>query len=426
MLIWLRRAVLLLILLTVLTGLVMVAGGKLAFYDCSSREGLAVLATTVTQTSAAIGAIALALVFVTAQLSVGTPRPLAVRLLYRQPEIYLLVVNFIATILLGYSVLLRPLTMSCTWVNILLILGAAQVIGVLPLVLFQIENLDPVALGRKLAQSIRPKSIERYGLTRVVMKKTEHGVYVCSLNLVGLRPPQVDPLRPIHEVIMEAVRARDRVLLGKLLAFLLSRIAHVHGVAWRQTGGTNRRAAVADRFWLMGAARFSPPARLHCTLALLHYTVKRVRNLLFEWEERDIGRHGALTAIADLIWSLSHSRRSEVAIEISLYAVLRISEEYRNVVPYGRVEPLNLYFAVGNRLLRVGYGDAARLCASILAWAATRTAQLNKTRMGSEKKTLAEELKKSYNTARRVSARHPGWLPGKRSEDPWRDWLRSS
>src|SRR5206468_3256900 len=94
----------------------------------------------------------------------------------------------------------------------------------------------------------------------------------------------------------------------------------------------------------MRAATFTRPARVHTTLAILHYVVKRARNLRSEWDDRDIGRHGTITALGDLVMALSGVSGSEPAVRLALFAARQTAEYYADVKPFGRIEPFADYF----------------------------------------------------------------------------------
>lgn len=390
---------------------------------------LSTVVSTVVQTTATIGAIALALVFLTAQLSVSASRPSILRELYRQAEVYVLVATLLATVVLGYGLLLRPLQAKSVLVDVLLALGIAELLFIFPVLLLQFESLDPLCLAAKLARRIRPRQIVEYGLTEVEEAKDSRLGFRYSLVIVGLRPQGVDPLRPLHEIILESVATRDRVLLGKLLRNLLEPVARVNGVRLTPPRSLRERSSSLPHKLIRGtrrllAKRFSASDRIHVALAIVHYAVKRSRNLLHEWDGRDIGRHGILTALGDLIWSLSWIEKSEPTIQICLFGALRISEFYRRVEPYGRLEPLNFYFLLASHLANTGKVPEAELCCQILGWIAANTQQLAPERVGSSEAELGEPLQRTYMTSKRTSKRRRSWRPGEPAEDPWREWLR--
>lgn len=176
------------------------------------------LATAV-QTTSTMGGLIVALIFITAQLS--SSRPSVLRELYRSVEVYILLAYLITTLILGYLTLtiLSPFdkgTLDLRIINIILIMASTSVILIVPVLILQIENLTPTTLVSKLADRIKPRAVIDYGLTTVQCLPGDPTRIVYQLNTVGLRPRNVDPFRPIHEVLMEAVNVQDRVLFGKL------------------------------------------------------------------------------------------------------------------------------------------------------------------------------------------------------------------
>jgi hypothetical protein len=279
----------------------------------------------------------------------------------------------------------------------------------------QIENLDQTTLASKLAVRITPKAIIEYGLTDVQSLPNRKVQF--QIITVGLHPRLVDPLRPLHELIIEAVNVRDRVLFGKLFRCLLAPIAKVHGVAWNTQG--NPSGGFQNR--RLRASGYSLIEKTHVTLAILHYGVKRARNLLKEWERRDIGRHGILTGIGDLIGSLAAVKDGATAVRICLYAVFHIEKFYADIQPYGRVEPLNAFFEAAQILYDAGKVEEADMCISVLAWASANTQHLSGQRSAGVESQLNEELKQNYFNFSAIARQDRSWIPTA-TDDPWLDW----
>lgn len=388
----------------------------LRFLRHADQEHLDAFLATAIQTSSGVGGIALALVFVTAQL--GMAQRSAIRELYRSVDVYALALCFVATLVLGYWCFAThtPVRLADT----VFVLACTTPVLIVPVLLLQLENLDRTVVAGKLALRITPKALRAYGLTDVHVPAGATPIGY-RLRLVGTRTDELDPLRPIHEVIMDAVDARDRVLFGKLIFQLLQPVARVHGLSWDGRGRRRTSPAGRARRWI-GARRFSDADRVHVTLAIAHYCVKRARNLLTEWEGRDIGRHGALTGLGDMVRSMAYVSGQDATAKICVYAILRIARLYRDVTPYGRVEPLSELFDAADWHWRQGRLDVAVLCTEVLAWVSAHGKQLSEERCASVRNTLPTALREAFDQARERCVSQKDWLPGRERDDPWRKW----
>lgn len=372
-------------------------------------------------TTATFGVAALAIVFLTAQVIAATGKPYVLRELYRASDIYILFTLLLITTIAGYVELVLNTNLIVTTAesrltDCLLIISVATVLMILPAVISQIENLDPLVLAFKIINRLKPEHLLAYGLTEVNINDTGEVSY--KLNLVSLRPAATDPLRPFHELLMESVKTRDRVLFGKLYRYLLRPIARSYGAHW-DLAGLEPRSIRTNA--VMGFQ--SSTNAVHMTLALMHYSVKRARNLLGEWHQLDIGRHGILTAIGDLIYSLSLIESTQIAIRICLYAVLHIELAYAVIAPFGRFEPMNSFFTAAEQLAQSGKDREAKLCIEVLAWTSVHTKQLS-----SERRVgitmLNAELLARYEANTALFEAEPDLLPGVPEEDPWYDVYR--
>jgi hypothetical protein len=417
-----RSSITLLICAASIIALAFVLLGRVGFHDLNLDDGQVFsLLGTVIQTTGTFGAVALAAVFLTAQFS-GAGRPSVVRELYRSRDVYVLFAYSAITVLGGYAGMLTRGTLASPWRDRLLdsviVFAGASVLLVLPALMSQIENLDQTRLAAKLAARIKPKEIIEYGLTYV----RSHGKSVAyELATVGLRPRWVDPFRPLHELIMEAVNARDRVLFGKLFRYFVSPVAKVHGVRWDYRGDEIKPPRRAGWITKIRSWRHNLVEKTHVTLAIAHYSVKRARNLLTEWEGRDIGRHGIVTGIGDLIRALATAPESETAIRICLCAVFHIERFYCEVTPYGRIEPMNGFFDTSRILMESGKKTEAELCARILGWVSVHTQQFTLQRSGGIESLLGNELKLVYEEGVGFATNDRTWTPMP-EDDPWRNW----
>lgn len=396
------------------------------------------LVANMVETTATVGGITLALIFLTAQMTFGAIRQTLIGELYRSGEVYILALYMMISVILGYSILAnfpasleiwnfsaaQTLEITGNLVDTLLIIAVSSVLLVAPTLALQVENLDPLALADKIADRISAAAIESYGLTNVVSDARQPSGYKFELVKVGLRPRGVDPLRPIHELLMEAVRARDRVLFGKLLRHLLKRVAAVHGAPWDLSGQALPVRARPLPLMRKGARRLSNSGRLHVTLTIVHYCVKRARNFVNEWQDSqgrplDIGRHGILTGLGDIVLALAPVPGARGSIRICLYGALHISRVYSNVAPFGRIEPLNIFFEAACRLESAAKRAESDLCAEMLAWCSARTAQIAGERALGFAELLPARVLEHFEKSLAFSVADKHWLPGDRSEDPW-------
>ncbi len=373
-------------------------------------------------------AIALAVALLTAQLSSSGSRPSILTELYRSREIYFLFGCGTLTVITGYVTLamgpepIDPILYS-KLSDLVLIFSLETIVLICPALMAQLENLDPIVLAAKLNNKLTPDAIKDYGLTKVVA--TASGTISYQINIVGLRPRGIDPLRPLHELLMEAVHQRDRVLFGKLFRYLLEPIAVVHGAYWDELGIRDPINAPGVLRRLRGRA-YTAEDRVHVALALLHYAVKRARNLLSEWEHRDIGRHGIITCIGDLICALAANRTEGPTVRIGLYATLHISRTYADVKPYGRIEPLTTYLMAASELEKAGKDADATLCMEVLGWVSVHCEHISGGRCLGLFESISKTLMMEFDEAQTRARADAGWLPGRPSEDPWRSWPDSA
>lgn len=424
-----RKAIFVLIILISVIYVFLTWIGKFSFFALSefSESHIDTILGTAIQTTGSICGVILALVFITAQLALN--KPYVMRMLYRSIEVYILVFYFVVTLFLGYVVFpLTSIAKDTYWVlsiiNTVIIFSIASVCLVIPVLTLQLENMIPIILASKLSRRMNSRAIMDYGLTSVSLISRMPLVLNYELVTVGLNPRIEDPFRPIHEVLMEAVSARDRVLFGKLFLHFLRPIALVHQVPWKpnliEKAGKKRWNGIKWR-----RKKYSPEEKIHTSLAILHYAVKRARNLKKEWSSRDTGRHGILRGIGNLILSLFESKDTEITIRIAIYAMFHISKEYSEIQPFGRIEPINMFFDISSKLDNVSKYQEALLCLEALAWISVRTKQISGNRSLAVEQVLNDKLYNLFALAMSKAMADVKWMPGLGEEDPWRNWLSS-
>lgn len=409
--------------------------GRLRIFDPppSQPEILTIalyLLSTLVQSLAAIMGITIAVVFITAQLAVRPNYSRTITQVYRNPTVLLVLLCFISGISLGVY-LLSTLhyfiaAQDYRYLDCEIVLAISSILLLVPLTLEQIENLDPYLLAARLARRITTKGIRRYGLADVTPEVGSPQTVAYRLILWGHQHGEQDPLGAIHEIIMGAVGARDRVQLISLVRLLLKRIAGQAGVPF---GRTPSRLTRGHRFsWevargqialILGRERCIPD-QVTVALHILHYVVRRTANLRREWGDLDAVRQEFLWTLCDLIAALNMRSGTQQVIELCLYAVMHICLSYGNVRRYGRREPLVECYRLVSDLTESAKPRQAELCLQIVALLSVRTHQLpGEPRLRGER-MLAPSALATYQAARTLALDQPEWVPGNADRDPWR------
>jgi hypothetical protein len=412
------------IVLGAIVALILVWSGNLRVFPLSddSYPYVTSVLSILIPTTVTFGVAALAIVFLTAQVSAAYGKPSVLKELYRSRDVYILFLCVSVNILAGYFALVLNTDLVITvlenrLLDSLLIIAMLTALLMLPIVMSQIENFDPLVLAAKLSSRINARDVKEYGLTHVDVPDNLRNIVNYSLSPVGIRPHRVDPFRPIHELIIDSVNTRDRVMFGKLFRYLLQPIPRAYNAYWDpegiKTSGKSKK--------IPSLYRYDLEEKIHLSLAILHYAVKRAKNLLNEWNGLDIGRHGILTGIGDLISSLAPIKDSQVTIRLCLNATFHISKYYAGVAPYGRVEPLNAYFIAAQELFRYGKAVESNYCIEVLAWIAVHTKQLSPQRTEGIEIYINGELSEKYEEMKNLFLNELDRLPEDNC-DPWNIW----
>ncbi|MDO3109824.1 hypothetical protein [Mycobacteroides abscessus] len=287
---------------------------------------------------------------------------------------------------------------------------------VIPVGLRQLENLDTVSVARLLLRNASKKTFLRYQLARVWVADGEMRYTLAS---DGLNYSRTDPLRGIHDLALLAISSGDRLLHGKLIGELCRVVLRAHG---RRPPSDNReprewggRPTFIGRYLGTAARRH----RLVTTLHISHYIRNTAKNNLIRQPKFDVGRHACQYHLARIIAALSTSNASIHSIRISLYALLDISMRYRDVEPYGRVEPLNAMIVVTDLLYERRRISEAELAADILGTIRARTAQLSDTRSGVALTGATDIVRIRIENAARKARSNDEWIPGVQLHNPW-------
>ena len=370
------------------------------------------------QVVATFSALGLATGFIAAQLAPGPGRQ-RIYALTRQPTLIVFaLVSCLSTASAYLLVAIGDPWQSTAAVQViallLFFLGAWVVLTVLPIWMLQIELLHPEGVARRVVKQLTIARAREYGLTRV--ERTSEGRCTVALSLYGTRPRGVDPLRPIHEVIMDAVAQRDRVLLGRLSQILLDRVASAHGVVLTQPQVPLTRAENVHWRWRrLWIGRSDDEGRLHLTLLVCHYMVKRSRLLVAEWERRDTPRHSLLTGLIDLAGGLCLDKRNEQSLGIVLWAIAHITDAYRDVTPYGPSEPLVGLLYMPRTCAEKGMLELSDTTLGLLMWAKEHTSQLDADRLDFEASAQLSRLEtRQYSGVTTLA------MEGT-ADDPWFD-----
>lgn len=378
------------------------------------------LGTLVSALAAVLG-ISLAVLFLTAQTSDLARRTRTVGELYRSRELIVALSFFLLALALTLVTLARADLLLASsdyrWVDISLGLTLASFLLLIPVALLQIENLDPRALGRKFARRVTVSAIGDYGLVQV--GKDSEGRMRLSLVTHGVTRRLADPLGPSHEVIMLAVESKDRLLLNQLVRILLSPIAKLAGTALAIEPSRAPTLLRTPMRRLRLIRSIDPTSQLLVATHIVHYLIRRARNLRSEWGDRDVARHGFVTALSDLIDSLADARAPQDTVILCELAIKHICVAYADVTPWGRTEPLNDFVETIVALRHKGYDEAADVGGSILGYLRVHTAQLSSTRSPSYACALDARTKKVAEAGTESASAGVHWQPGPERLDPW-------
>ncbi|MEE2853502.1 MAG: hypothetical protein VX424_12735 [Actinomycetota bacterium] len=289
---------------------------------------------------------------------------------------------------------------------------------VVPVGLRQIENLDTVAVARVVLRKASRRKFLNYRLAKVWR---EDGEYRYALASDGLNYTRTDPLRPFHDLAQLSFASGDRLLLGKLVGELARLIPKAYGHRWpsdRKGPNEWRRRQIPLRGYL---GINGPRDRIAVSLHIMHYMRNTAKNNLNRQPEFDVGRHACQYHLARIIASLCTNAASRHTIRIALYAIFDISLRYKDVSPYGRVEPLNAVIVATDLLYAEGSIREAELSAALLGVIRARTQQLSDARSGTTLAEATEPVRTGIEDACSRARANPGWIPGSANWDPWRN-----
>lgn len=420
-----RRVLTIALVVLFVLALLLIYRGSLHFFRPSAHDAetltiaLYILSTLVQSLAAALG-VTIAVLFIAAQFGASGQYVRSLVEIYRQRATLTIVGFFVATLavgLLSLGALANIVRDRRYWViDLNLALGVMAMLLLLPLVLVQIENLNPYFLAIKLARRISIRRILGYGLVSIEEKAELGGRCKYKLIVWGHQHGREDPLGPFHEIVMIAVRGRDRLQVSALTRILFRRVAQTSRVPYKLLARSGAKRKMGWFARLSSGLRVSYKAseRLAVTLHILHYSIRRCENLRQEWGAIDSVRQQYLLNLADLISALSLREENRQAIEVCLFAMLHFSLAYGDVPRLGEREALTTYFQVAESLFTLGMFFEAELCAELLGVISVVTWQLPLELV--EQRALRSEIATCfYRGRRRKEIEFSG--------DPWRDRL---
>lgn len=305
------------------------------------------LLSTLVQALAGVFAISIAVLFLAAQIYTRPQYARAVSEIYNDFLLWVTVLTFLVA--LGFGVFLIT---KVNWVvssGLYYLLTSEVVLSGTALCLFliavseQVANIDPYRFAQRLAQKISVRKILRYKFSDVAYDR-DKGTVAYQLHVYGYLHGRSDPLAPIHEIVLWAVKNRDRVAMSALIRLLLSVVARGYGVPYRPTAERDPRPgrvhSIRRRGYMVVCRPLSVEHGVAVALFILTYVVRRAQRLIEEWEGLDIVRQQYILNIRDLIRALAYRTKGDVAIRLCLYAVLHICLSYSKVKRYGADEAL--------------------------------------------------------------------------------------
>jgi hypothetical protein len=386
--------------------------------------------TTIAQALAALLGMAIAIIFISAQFG---PHSQLVRsgieILKDRTGLGILAF-FVAAIITSLISLARVQAIvggSTPWVlDFNVLLSVAAVALVVPLVLVQIENLNPFFLAEKLSQTITLERIARYGLVKAD-RPAASSLPDYRLHVWGHQHGRDDPLGAFHEIVMMAVAKRDRLQLAAFMRLLLKRIARVCGARLPLTPTYPALLPRRPR-WRADLVRLfrrplSVPGRIRVTLHILHYYIRRCQNLRREWGHLDGVRQQYLLSLSDLLDVLAQEPANDACIRACLFAALHISLGYADVPRYGEDEALLRYGAIASALTASGYDAAAHDCASIVGFVAAKTVHLPPPLAETFRAMLPDHHRTAFDVGKQLTVE--GWRDGVGVGDPWKARLET-
>lgn len=382
-----------------------------------SPSSTVLLSESITAISA-LGGVSVAVYFLTAQirpLGVGNA---AIGVLYRDITPYATLIAVTVSLIFSFVGSIPGISPQIQQriIVVSLVSSGYVVLSLIPLCVGQLENMDKTILANKVLADFTAVSATKYGLVKIVRK--EPGDIEVQLETNGLNYERHDPLRAFHELVEQAILERDRLLLGRLLGCLFHRSCQLLYLKWP---GESVDVEKWDSGRLVRSHVFKiRDDNLASVIHQLHYVVRLARKTHKEWPELDVGRHSVQYQLSKLITSMARVPETYLVCMTTISALMRISETYAKVKPYGRVEPLNSLGAALRALQSHGRSHEESYLLDCIAVIMVRTKQLE----GDRGRPLLNSLSTDHRdklTLRMesVAATDDQWPVILPSFDPW-------
>jgi hypothetical protein len=393
-----------------------------------SALALTLVPVAVTSLSSLSGFL-LAAYLLSSQLVGRRPYSRLVRAFYSKYDVFYFGVLFASILLLVYVLAFWPLiTRSGQYylLDVCLLLFTASILSLTSIVLKHLSIFDPRSVAQTALGDFNIRSVEYYGLVSIQHDSLTQET-TCALRTMGHAHNLSDPLGAFHDILMEAIEARDRIALHLYMTVLAERLAHLDGVSYQRRFALPPARRGKPLRWMNArlkallAARLTTTSRLQVTIHALHYIVRRAKNLTQEWCSDD-HRQVFLIIIADLVLALSERGGNSLLIEMCLYAMLRICMDYKRIPPGGSYEPLKDMFQVAQRLKGAAYDREAALCLKVLSFLDLNTPFISNNKnvqLDHELSRISPEMREYFENqkadlpqaiADRIFARNP-WKP---------------
>jgi len=345
----------------------------------ASDEYALTLATTllplISGSLASIFGILIAVYMLSSQITGRRPYSRLVRTFYDLSDLYYFSLFFVS--------LLFPVYTHASWVHIAsarqyylldvsLILYTTCILSLASLMLKHLSIFDPRLVAERALRIFNVRNVLEYGLVLVERNNYDNEIGY-RLKTWGHRHNLSDPLGAFHDILMEAIEARERVTFHLYLSVLIEKLAYLNGVRFQRkfglATGPKRYQALHDFLLKLPVVGGAGPIehKIQVTIHALHYVVRRAHKMTKEWG-LDNHRQIFIINIADLILALARNKDNAVLIEICLNALLRICMDYREIPIYGSYEPLKDVFGLAYALKKAGLIREANICLQVLAF----------------------------------------------------------
>ncbi len=257
-------------------------------------------------------------------------------------------------------------------IDISLLLFIISILSCLSLLLAQVAVLSDKLVCEKVLEVFNIRNIKKYGLLSI--HTNENNIVKYKLKTWGHRHNLADPLGAFHDLLMETIKNKERITMHKYLSLFMDRIAFLNNVPFKRNfglaGGDRKKniTIISKKIHQIRGMFNKKEHKVQATIHGLHYLVRRCKKLIQEWE-MDNHRQIFIINIADFILSLcKYGKNNGQVIDVCLFAILRISEDYKDVKRYGSYEPLKDLFELSSTLKKHDYNKQCNLCIEILAY----------------------------------------------------------